>query len=127
MKQREEGIIPFEIKAGEYYSIIKDDSILCVFISNGEVKNYPNGDFEGVIEYRMHACLFAVQSVFNPVVLGGPEIDKHGGVRFPREIRIRYANDKERNALDKKLEARGYEWDSEKKEIKKLARKRKSK
>lgn len=127
-KQKNKGITPFEIKDGEYYSIENgNEFVVGIFISNGNLEHYPNGDINGNIGYFIHAGLFAFNRIFNPVVLTGPNIDNHRGFCFPRDFRVRYANDKEQNALDKRLKARGYEWDSEKKEIRKLARKRKSK
>lgn len=126
--KKEEGIIPFEFKDGEYYSIEnKEQNVVGIFISNGRLLNYPNGDINGNIGYLFHASLFAEGTIFNPIRLAGPVIDNHRGSYYPKDFYVRYANDKERNALDKRLKARGYEWDSGNKEIKKLARKRKSK
>lgn len=127
-EQREEGIIPFEIKNGEYYTVENYYGFeVGIFISTGNTEDYPNGNKKGDIGYFIHAAMFACNRIFNPVILAGPDIDNHNGLSFPRDFHVRYANDKERNALDKRLKSRGYVWDSEKKEIRKSARKRKSK
>lgn len=42
------GEIPFEIKDGFVYSIEDNDQVVGIFISNGIVENYPNGDSEGL-------------------------------------------------------------------------------
>lgn len=126
--KKEEGITPFEFKDGEYYSIEDEEqNVVGIFISDGRLLNYPNGNIDGNIGYLFHASLFAEATIFNPIRLAGPAIDNNRGSYYPRNFHVRYSNDKERNALDKRLKARGYEWDSEKKEIKKLSRKRKSK
>lgn len=126
--KKEEGIIPFEFKNGEYYSIEdNDEDVVGIFISNGNLTHYPNGDINGHIGYLFHAGLFAENRIFNPVTLAGPNIDGHRGFTFPKNFYVRYANDKEKRTLDKRLKSRGYEWDNEKKEIIKPVRKRKSK
>lgn len=109
--------IPFEIKDGFVYSIEGDDQVVGIFISNGIVENYPNGDCERLIWYKFHACLFNNRSVIKPIILAGPDIDRHNGVRYPREFMVRYATERERKILFKELRIHGYAWNKKAKKI----------
>lgn len=106
--------VPFKLKNGECYSIIRpDDAVVGIFISNGIVNNYPNGDSKGNIEYRVHACLFETGHILKPVILSGPDINGYGGVQYPRECGVRYSTDKEKDLLLKKLRLKKFKWDTE--------------
>ena len=114
--------IPFEIKDGEFYSVVKDDCAIGVFISNGIVDHYPNGDMFGNIGYKIHACLFNNGTAIDPILLCGPEISGHKGVEYPRSFGIRYSNEKEKIALLKKMKRKGFVWNTDKNEVEKLNR-----
>lgn len=117
---------PFKFKEGEYYSIVdEEDDVVGIFISNGEVWNYPNGNNDGNIGYRIHAAMFAYGRIFNPVVLAGPEFDGNGGLYYPREFGVRYANEKEVNLLNRRMESKRFKWNPEKMCIEKCNPKKK--
>lgn len=113
-KSKRDVHIPFEFKNGEYYSIIdKSGDVVGIFISNGVVWNYPDGNNDGNIGYRVHAALFAYGRIFNPVVLAGPEFDGNGGMYYPREFGIRYANELEVNLLNRRMASKRFKWNAE--------------
>lgn len=116
----EEVHVPFEIKEGNFYSVIDNEVVVGVFISNGIVEHYPNGDADGFIWYKIHACLFNDGSVLKPIILAGPEINGNNGVRYPRELSIRYANENEKKALVKKLKSRKLCWNEDRMKIEKI-------
>lgn len=106
--------VPFEFKDGEFYSVVDDDGdIVGIFISNGVVLNYPNGDSKGHIWYRIHASLFSTGNIMNPVILVGPDIEEHRVVTYPREFGVRFSTDKEKNLLLNKLRMKKFKWDTE--------------
>lgn len=120
-KREREVYVPFSFKEGYYYSIVnKEDDVVGIFISNGEVWNYPNGDNEGNIGYRVHAALFSYGRIFNSVVLAGPKLDGHGGMCFPREFGVRFSSESEVNLLNRRLASKKYRWDTETKCIEKI-------
>lgn len=120
-KSEREVYIPFSFKEGEYYSIVnKKNDVVGIFISNGDVWNYPNGDAEGNIGYRVHAALFSYGRIFNPVVLAGPEFDGHGGMCYPREFGVRFSNESEVNLLNRRMALKKCKWDTETKRIEKI-------
>ena len=119
----ETATMPFQIKEGEFYSIFKGDVVVGVFLSNGVAEHFPNGDADGNILYKMHACLFNNGSLINPPLLCVPNISKHRGLVYPREFGIRYADEKEKRALLNKMKRKGYVWNIYKNEVEKLNRK----
>lgn len=118
--------IPFELKNGECYSVARpDDAVIGIFISNGVVNNYPNGDSECCIEYRIHVCLFETGHILNPVILSGPCINGYGGVKYPRECGIRYSTDEEKALLFSWLKKKRFGFNQETKEIYKIGKQKK--
>ena len=115
--------IPFEFENGGYYSIVnRKGDVAGIFISNGDVRNYPNGDAEGNIGYRVHAALFPYGRIFNPVVLAGPDFDGHGGLCYPREFGVRYANESEVNLLNRRMASKHFKWNTETMRIERISK-----
>ena len=120
MSNKKTSEIPFQISDGSVYSIEGDGEVVGIFISNGIVKYYPNGDSEGLIWYKFHACLFNTRSVIKPIILAGPDIDGHHTVRYPREFKVRYATDREKGILNRKMTSKRFKWNEEKNIVEKI-------
>ena len=125
MENTKEVHTPFQIKDGLCYSIIKDyDTVVGIFISNGLVNDYPNGDRRQMIGYKVHACLFNTENIMNPIILAGPEINGVRGVEYPRDLGIRFSTDEEQSFLLNAMKKKFFIWDAENKCVTKISKKK---
>lgn len=112
-QERSGSVTPFDFRNGSFYSVEDDGKTVGLFISNGATEYYPNGDNDGFIHYKVHACLFNEGTVINPITLAGPNINGNKGVRYPRELKVRYASKEEEEHLLTAMMIRSYKWDRE--------------
>lgn len=125
-KYLEQVITPFTIDNGECYSVLDNGSVAGIFISNGIVNYWPDGDEDEYIHYKVHAGLFSTRNILNPVILAGPDIEGHGTFRYRRDLGIRHSTEKEKNLLFSWLKKKKFGFNNETKEIYKISGSKKS-
>ena len=108
---------PFSIENGECYSVLDNGAVAGIFISNGVVEHWPNGDAKGYIHYKSHAGLFSTRNILNPVILAGPDIDGHDTFLYGRGLGIRYSTEEEKSLLFLWLKKKQFGFNQETKEI----------
>ena len=112
-----------QVKEGGFYSIIKGDIAVGVFISAGESDRCCDREADVCALYNVHACLYNNGCGLDPISLVGPKISGHNKIVSLKEFSIRHANEMEKSSLLDEMKRKGYIWNIDKNEVEKLNRK----